>query len=561
MDGKFYMHIPPTANLFTSNTISVNLDVFQDSWSRGINTQYFGNFDNDGGYGLFYNTGSDFELIAIPSLDGNLYGFNYKGNKVFEKNMSIALGLSATRIDIIITDLYGERWIYDSLNQSIYRLDADNLIKFTISLPSDAKIAKMAINSQSALTVLNTSTSRLSSFDPSGNLLGIDTNTNSNFEIDRNDNIVREDADILLIDNFNNRIKAFGINLYKNGKVFFSVGAKIQALNIDSSGNIWVIYKNKNIVKLDQYGNVIFRTTLDLPFDDCHSSAFSFVRETKNGVDVDVGWIVYNTYNYLVKIDMNGRVVKRINLRDVVNLSGCNSLALNVNGDFTGYDAKRKFYMYGTNNAIGVTNPALTLKIALSCGTNRKIVQLHAPVKQLVGWNNIGFTLSINNGMTYLVMFINGLRVASTGLSGNYTVDYGTKVSPFIIGGASGKLESKNSELLYLNTDYFIGKIDNLRIYATTLSDYQMQALNRRRVWQWENMNWYMPAPKRTYLEEIRNFHQNRYHGHKSNFYNIRIKNLDIVDANVQGIIAQSISNVIQNFTPAHTSLNEIFFE
>jgi hypothetical protein len=70
-----------------------------------------------------------------------------------------------------------------------------------------------------------------------------------------------------------------------------------------------------------------------------------------------------------------------------------------------------------------------------------------------------------------------------------------------------------------------------------------------------------MPTPKTTHMEEIETFHLNRYKGHKSNKYNIRIRNLQVNDEQTQLIIAQTIKNILPKISPVNTQLNEIIFD
>jgi hypothetical protein len=147
-------------------------------------------------------------------------------------------------------------------------------------------------------------------------------------------------------------------------------------------------------------------------------------------------------------------------------------------------------------------------------------------------------------------------------IAGLKKIYYGSKVSPFIIGGHSGKLGAKNVERGLANEGYFVGKIDDLRLYKTPISSHKMNALFMNRFYKhWGCMTWYCPAPETTYMEEIKDFHLHRYAGHKSNKYNLKIKNLNIDDEDVKQMIVDSVSNIVERITPVHTQLNKILFE
>lgn len=169
---------------------------------------------------------------------------------------------------------------------------------------------------------------------------------------------------------------------------------------------------------------------------------------------------------------------------------------------------------------------------------------------------------SNQNDDTYLTLYINGVQVAQSITNGIYFIDYGSKVSPFILGGHSGKLGARNVERSLNNEGYFVGKINDLRIYNRTLDSYEIRALARNLYWnKWFDMIWFMPTPTTTQMEEIELYHLNRYKGHKSNRYNIRIKNLQIDDEATQLIIANTIEKLLPKISPVHTQLNEVIFD
>jgi hypothetical protein len=259
----------------------------------------------------------------------------------------------------------------------------------------------------------------------------------------------------------------------------------------------------------------------------------------------------------------NGQIVKRINVKDVVNLKACRDFNLNVRGDFTGFDVRRKYYNFSTGDLISSTNPAITLKMNVLCGSNKSIIQIHTPSSDLEGWNHLAFSIQNSGNNTYIKLYVNGNVVATKTLTGIYSIDYGTKVSPFIIGGHSGKLGAKNVERSLNNEGYFIGKVDDARLYKGVLREYEIRGLAMNLHYsKWEpHFTWYMPIPEISYMEEIQQLHTNSYHGSKSNKYNIRIKNLDVTDSDVKDMIEAAIRNSIKKISPLNTELNEVVFE
>lgn len=562
MNGSQHFHIPPNDDLF-KDIITFGGWIYQDNWNCGRDTQYYGNFSNNEGYGLFFNTSATTELITIPTLSGYVYGFNNKGFRVFEKSISQSLGVSASRIDYTVTDLFGARWLYDSINYKVYKLDTDDLLKEVINLPINAEISKMEINSQNELYILNTNNKTLSGFDTNGNfILGpLFTKKYNNFTIDKNDVIAYCLADFAEVDNNGDIIKAIGINLYKNDNVFFHIGMKIESMAIDSDNNIWVVYDSNKLIKLSSDGFVIFQITIPVSFNNESSICLNFIKESKNNCDADVAWIVFNSNNYIVKVSDTGKILKRINVSDVVNLKGCQNFKLNVRGDFTGYNTKRKFNIL-SDSIISSINPAISVKFNIKCGNNKKIIQLHYSSKGLQGWNHLAFSYHITNNKTYIKLYINGNEVATKIIDGIYFIDYGTKISPFIIGGHSGKLGAKNIERSLNSEDYFVGKLAAFRLYDRLLNSFELRALaNELFSENFVDMIWYMPIPQTTFIERIENFNINQYKGNKSNKYNIIIKNFGNISENLKSLIKMAIITNIKKISPINTELNDINFE
>ena len=563
MTGSFHFHVPANNILHKEANMSASVWVNQNSWKSGIDTQYFGNFSNNEGYGLFFNTNANAPLLTFPTTSGMVFGFNYRGIKVFEKSIPASTGLSASRIDYITSDLFGAKWLYDSHNKNIYKLDTDNLLTETITLPRTANISKLQINSSNHLYAMNTTNKTISCFDMYGSTLSAIAyyKAYNTFEFDKNDIIVNDMADFLMIDNNNDRIKAWGINLYKNNELFFHVGERIMAMNIDAYNNYWIIYNTNKILKLSETGKKLFEKTLPVFFTDENSIEFNFVKEIKKDVDYDVGWIVFNNNKYLIKIDSDGNIIKRINLKDVVNLKMCGNFELNVRGDFTGFESKRKFFSID-NATITSTNPTIALKINLYCGNSISIHQLNYTCSQLRGWAHIAFSHNIEGSNTILRLYVNGREVAAKTISGIKLIYYGSKISPFIIGGHSGKLGATNVEYALNTEGYFQGQLDDVRVYNNTLTPFQVRGLYmHKHSTDYTPLTWYCPTPEHTYMEEVRQFHMNRYHGSKSHKYNIKIKNLSITDETTKTIVENSVREAVKKISPIYTDLNQVIFE
>ncbi len=554
LDGSVHGHVPPSDELHITQNSTIGLWVHSLDWSAGVDTQFWGNFSNGEGYGLFFNTGATNELITLPSNNGTIYGFNFKGYKIFEKTIG---ALSASDFQYVVTDYFGNRWIWDKNANQIIKLSSDDIVLEKISLPNSAKIESMKIDSQNVLYAHNILTNTLSSFDRGGNLISTNVipSPYNNFDFTSNGSLIYAYGKNMIVDSNNNIYTTIGKNIYKNGNVWYHIYDKIQSIKLDSDDNILIFLGTKSLLKLNSSGDVLWNITIDYDQNADELVEMNFVKENYNNVESDILWIILNNNKILIKIDSSGRILRRINLKDVVNLRKCGDFTLKVRGDFSGFEVKRKFENATTEN------PAFSLKVHLTCGANKLLLQQYTPAKEYQkGWVHLSFTHRIFDNKTYITFFINGKPQRETVLDGHYQIDYGTKVSPFIIGGNSGKLGAKNVERSLNNSGYFKGFIDDIRIYKKVLDTSSIRSLSRNKYWnRWNPLLVVVPTPPRTYMEKIERFHLNKYPGFKSNKFNLRISG--IPDTISQESIVNFINSKISSIKPAHTILNSIIFE
>lgn len=559
LDGKIHAHIQPTQELFVENDLSVSLWTNAD-YSHNIDSQLFGDYYNGTGYGIFYNTGTPTNLISIPTVSDNLFALNNRGYKVFEKDLKQDLGLSALEIRFIKTDLFGNRWLYDNHNKSLYKMENDDLVIKTVHLPQDANISKIDCSSNNNISFFNTTTNTLSTIDSSGNLLSSSTVAShiNTFEVDSNDTIVFADAEFLFTNRKNQTIKIVGPTvLIDDAKVLHLVEAPTAA-RLDLEDNIWLLVDN-SVVKLDKNGNFLFSKLITMQ-SQYYDGEMCFVKSVQNDREVINLWIIFNDAKFVAIVNENGDLVKRIDLTRLFSGSYCSTFMLGVKGDFTGFDNKRKFENI-ENYYISPTNATFTLRIGLQCGGVNSIVQIHQPVKNCKGWTHLAFSLENTRDVTTVRFFVNGIVVGSKVLNGNYKINYGYKTAPFIMGGHSGKLGAKNLEKSIIGREYYVGLLDDVRIYNRALNLFEIQHLSFLSHYdKWTNLVVYTECPPITMMEELDEVHINRYKGFKSNYFNIRIKNFTS-DASIQSEIKKYINSNISHFIPANTILNDIVFE
>ncbi|HRO65713.1 MAG TPA: hypothetical protein PKU78_05820, partial [Candidatus Dojkabacteria bacterium] len=225
----------------------------------------------------------------------------------------------------------------------------------------------------------------------------------------------------------------------------------------------------------------------------------------------------------------------------------------------SGFDNKRKFdKVLGTT--ISLNNPAISFKVFTTCGGVIHLTRLAYSTKYLKGWNHIATKVSTIQGNTEISLYINGLKRDSIVLQGIHEIVYNTS-SPFIIGGYSGRLGSRNTEKSIINNGYFKGRVSSIKLYDRVLSDFEIRALAMGMP------GVYIPAisipikiPKMSGIEFIDGLHINRYRGFKSNIFDLKIKNFSD-DPALQEVVKNYILSIIDDIKPANTTLHNIKFE
>jgi hypothetical protein len=560
LDGTYHAHIPPEDIMLKQEDITISFWANASDWNSNNDAQLFGNYYNETGYGISYNNGTSNHLISIPTVSDNLYAINDRGFKVFEKDLKNDLGLDDMSITYIKTDLFGNRWLYDNFNKNIYKIENDDLVITTVSLPISSDIIKMECDSDNNLHILDTNTHQISAFNSSGNYLSTITlsSYHNNFDFLEDDTLIYDNAEFLTINSNGQIIKMVGPTLLIEGKRSLYLTDKPQSIRLDLDDNIWILSKNK-LIKTDSVGNIIFKYHLETSFA-VETAEMCFVKTNKNERDEINLWIVFNEQKYVIILNLEGKIVKRLDLSRLFIGNQCKDFRLNIKGDFTGFDNKRKFERVN-DRAISLTNPAISMRIGLVCGINKKLITLHTTSKYLNEWNHISFSIKSKPNNTVIAFYINGTLIKTANVAGNYHINYGYKSSPFVVGGHSGKLGAKNLEKSIINKGFFKGEISDIRLYDRVLNDFEVLNLSLHKHYnKWAPITIYLKSPSITMLEEIDTFHINRYKGFKSNYFNINIKNFTD-NAELKTLVSDYIKSNIAQFIPANTVLNTIKFD
>lgn len=561
LDGNTYAQLPPADFILQRDEISVSIDVYKENWCCGRNSQLLGNY-HFGGWGIFYNTGIPNNILTLGDDSGNLYSFNIEGTRIFEKYTEDNPRLHNISFDWITTDLNGARWVLDSYNNKILKLDVDDILVEVVNFPPSYNVNKIQISRDNKIYFLDINSKNVFVHDEIGTYVETITAspTTTIFEIQSNGDVWLDTGDLVSINSYGDVYKSWGSNLYKNDIVLFNFNDKVMDFKIDSKDNIWVVYDGNKLAKIDKDDSMLFnKPTLEFLEND-KSVYIGLIRKSRNlGCDEDMAWIVYGDNRFLVEVDSDGIIHDVENTSKLVLTKSCDNYTLRANGDFTGYDVHRKFEIAG-GETISYDNPAISLKIKLEdiCG-NTILKYINVPACKLSnGWHNFGFTYGKTSGD--IKLFIDGAIADTITVDSNkWAINY-NRVSPIIIGGNSGKLGSENQEKSIIDGQYFVGIVGDVRIYTKEIPEFLFQSIFDSSGELYEDLIWNVETQTKSYIESVDKFFMNKKPGHKSRKFNIKIKGLN-VDDDLKLLVEESIVGSVDTVIPKYTQLNSIVWE
>jgi hypothetical protein len=356
-----------------------------------------------------------------------------------------------------------------------------------------------------------------------------------------------------------------GGNLYKNRIMYASVGAT-QDISCDSNNRIWLAHLQDTISILNPSTNTfIFSERIgresQLPLNPCSEienfRTINFLKVpisascNNNAIYQDQTIIVDNKDNIVYLIDPNGNFISKLDLQGLVSLG--NSLSFQANGDFTSFQYLRKFA------GINSKNLSWNLKLADPEGNNSLIVSLSSNVGTLPqGWHHFTLTFDAFNGV--VTSYIDSIQVNQYTFTPSKYILYYDYRSSLLLGAASVLNNSLNDIIGVQNSYKFIGKVSELKMYSTCLTQGEVEQVyfSSSFAQPRTDLNWNMEVGNRNYIEEIEHWFKFQLPGSKSKYFNINIHNLNIEDMDIKNIIEDTIRQNIAKIAPAESSLYNI---
>lgn len=553
-DGTNCLSIATIPQIAVKNQVTLAGWVYADNWLSANANQLFGNFF-ESGLGITYSSGI-YSIENIVFADSN-YGFiTMLDNEYLKLQQQKLLAKTATpNITDIATTRNFSKWILDSANHTVYCTDYSNTIIGNVVLPASSNFQYLQIDSSDVVYTLDLNTHTLVKFTLQGivSSYSVDVSAN-NFIVNGNDQVILSlttPGTVMMADSQGILWRLVGNNVYKGSRLVFHSGPLTSGLTIDTDDNVWVARGTNKLYKLNSDGILLKETTLPNSFTS-NSISLNLIREQTPIGLADFVLVTSATANKMVKVSMSGNIVTCIDLRALANIDTYtypNNIAACTRGDITGYDVHRKF--------VRLPRVQANVRINDLCNGQTHTISTSIAASSLTnGWHHFALTFNSNEGV--LNLYVDGIVVDRHTFDSNVClIDY-KYGSPFVIGGDSGKFGLLKDELGFTNTSGFIGKFDGIRYFGDCLNQDQIRALMAAKtpfndlLWAVETNNKY---PQ---VEHVMSWFSHRLQTHKSNYFDIVLKQLDVQDPETRQVIEQTIRQAISQIKPGHTQMRQI---
>ncbi len=596
LDGTSYVKFPINESLYPENGVFIDLDMEVENWSNLISSQIIGNFKSQG-YGLFIEKGvPDINAFTIfDKSSGHMLYLNQEGGIISQRGLPSTFEGNQkpekTQIGCFTVDHLGFKYIYDPANNLITKLDGNNLLVTEFSTYDskrpNTRICCMQTNKEGVLFVMDQSEeyapkttesgdpifTKIYEYDDTNNVwIEVKSLENPNDDIRHNSFVFNKDGKIItyfttnenlmLVDSNGNTFNHFGVNLYRNKMPWFYVGSGFNVFGIDLDDNIWIVYNENHILKLDnKTGQIIFDKEFH-QFEDCRppscpkgyventEMALSFTVRTINGKNEATPWIIMDASKYAIQLDSDGNVIECFNISNLIDHTSYPDIEFDkieyaVRGDFTG------FYNFKLFSEIKTVETSIMAKVAVKDEQHSLEVKTisHSTRTMESGNHRIGMIYDAPSG--FFGLYIDGALVSSENIRGKIYYDPSIK-PPVLIGASSGNTRSIKEELGIINAEYIKGTFRNIvitrnepKLLTSTPPVYPITL----------EFDTVVPL---SYKESVDMVFMLRPKGFKSSKFDLEIINSKISNKEVQEIIEEDIIEINSEVNTPNTTIREI---
>jgi hypothetical protein len=511
-----------------TGNMSYSIWAYSQNWNE-VQGNHILSKNYRGGWSLKYSNGFFTPIIFVSDItNGNIVFLNSDGKIIFNKALPTGSNPRAAIVDNELFTYVLDNGIYEGAKH-LYKIDYTGDIIDFVNFNTSETLKNIAIDGNNDLWVL--SDNSISGFD-------------SNLDCTSAFNVL---STINYIDfNVNGILGSNEFNF-----VYTTSGNSIVAQNsaivvtCDRYDNIWKLEGANTFIKSDPTNSTVLLSGLVGISTDLSGRNINFTNEYVNGTYVDYVWFLQQADQSIYKYDTDGILIKRIDLSKY----NVNPYVMN---DFTGYQRCRKFDFakYGRTPQVKAD---ITLKVSDVSAVN---LTLSIPSTSIANneWHMFTFTYD----QSAINLYMDAMLRDSKTISYDNSIFYKYE-NCLLLGANIGKNLTVDEEL-DLDKLHFKGKLDDLRIYDIVLnnSDIRHIYLNK---FNYHNIKWNMPSGEQSYLEEIERFFKFKLPGMKSQYFNIKLKDLNITDENIRSMIEDIIKNTIKKVTPAYSQLYKIIWE
>lgn len=364
--------------------------------------------------------------------------------------------------------------------------------------------------------------------------------TVSRIDIETTNKLYMYDCQHIGIDNYNNVWMIKNNTLYKGFEV--TSLTDISNFTIDRDNNI-ILVKDNIIYKYDNDLSFVLSGILT----NIDSTVVNNISLGLVDIDnVDKIYVLSDLNDSSYKYDINFILEKELNISRY-------DIKPKVYGDWTGYSWNRKFnYIKNNKESIIQANIYLGSNGLEGIKYSVKILGRYLANNE---WNLFTF---VNDSRTKTIkLYLNSVLIDIANV--DYNVIYQENEHSLFLGCDVGSNTVLDKELK-INSSYFTGALDDLRIYNTPInnSDISYIYLNK---YEFKDIKWNIKTKDISYLEEIERFFKFKISGSKSPYFNIRLKGLYITDTTIRSMIENIIKKTVKKVVPAYSELYKIIWE
>lgn len=564
LNGNAYVKFPVDEKLYNPNTVFVGIDVNLTDWNQQGSSQIVGNY-NGQGYGIFYHKGFEnvLDFTIIDKGNDHTFFFNEDGGLISQRNFP-DLSL-ASNFTVLLVDHTDSKYYFDQANNTCFKFDFNNLYVLDFTIPVGV-ISAMAVDKVGNVYFLDTANELIYKYSSLGvfigNLAPI-VNSHNNLVVLDNGTVISafsRTGTNMVTDYDNNYYNLWGANVYRNGVPWFFINPKANNIGIDYDDNIWVVYDNNRVIKINKDGKILF----DRLFHDIKPCVDASCPPKPSKADeVGIGFthrdgevvarIILNRSSYVINLDDSGEVIGCETIGSLLDVAAYPSTSyantnLLTNGDFTGFYTSKRFGVDGESNI----DSKVVVKVALvdPCDSEVEIFNLSTNVTDLkAGVHNLSFTFVGSTGTGSL--YVDGVLEDSFVKQGliYYIQD---RLPPYLVGADSGNFRSKQEELGIKNPKFLVGEIENLTI-STDINERQFNSNSITNI----NMEFPTKNPL-AFRETVERLFLFRPTGMKSTQYDLQLVNTGIFDSSVQSKIEVDVRGLVETQAPTQTNMQVI---